>query len=615
MTKIINIFNLDNNDTKFRGGILLLQILQIILFLSVMLSITSFGPTLDDSWIHYQFSRNIAEHGEVSFNTGEWSIGTTSLLWDLILAVGIFAGIPVVYFSLFLGIILYFIFAQLVITIFRSYWEKGLSPMIAALIVVLSGNLLWYALSGMETMMMLVLALLWVIVFSRNKFIAAGIITGLIILTRIEGIIFLAMGLFFVIRNYGIRGSLKPAGQLILFTIPFMFPTILLNLVVAGEIYPTTMAGKKWLYGLDDGFINTSPLRAVKYIAAWLMTFLMNNWLPEFMDHPMTVINQVLGLLFPGRMGRKALEPLIEPYSYWTQLVIILVGVFLYILIFIGGWITLKQSWKKFWTREKLDKIDYLLIYFICLNLLYLLVLPVRGHGGRYQAVNFVMAGFFLIIGIEESKLCKKYLGQIGRKIIIIAITVLYLAGNISWSKLYANTVLHVNNVHVAAGKWLKENLPPDTVIGVFDVGAIKYHSQLPVVDIAGLTDREVLQYVLDGNVLDILSKRKAEYLVMVEDYMRRSKRRPVEEPFTNSAYYGKLGIYREIGKSVNLELVKKFSIPMETWIWHWSLLKTHSPMIAVYKIRWINENPDNSQNIDNEIKLFQIKREIRQCY
>ena len=570
---------------QFRLGIFLLQVLQIILFLTVMLNTTSFGPTLDDSWIHYQFARNIAEHGEVSFNTGEWSIGTTSLLWDLILAIGIKMGVPVVFFSVFLGIVFYFILAQLVITIFRSYWTEGLNPYIAALIVILSGNLLWYALSGMETMLMLALALLWVIFFSQKRYILSGIITGLLILTRIEGLMFLVLGLLFVVRNHGFKGSLKPALQLVLFTIPFMLPTIILNLAVAGEIYPTTMAGKKWLYDMGGSFINTSPKRALRFIISWIFTLVQNSWMPEFMDRPITVFNSFLAILVNKRIP----QPVINPYPIWTQLSFYFVGLFFLFMALAGMIDVVKRRWGNLKSRSPLSRIEYLLVYFLSLNLLYLMVLPTKGHGGRYQAVNFIIAGLFLVAGITQTAFLKKLWGEKGKKIILTVLFVIYGVSCITWSKIYANTVKHVNEVHVAAGKWMKENLPPETIIGVFDVGAIKYISELPVVDIAGLTDREALNYVLEGNITGILEKRKAEYLVMVEDYTLIKSAGP-EKLFSNSSYYERLGIVQEIGKSMNLVPVKKFALPLDIWWWNNALLKTHGPVIAIYKIEWIDQ-------------------------
>jgi hypothetical protein len=41
---------------------------------------------MDDTWIHLQYARNLRAHGELAFNPGEASLGLTSPLWVLLLA-------------------------------------------------------------------------------------------------------------------------------------------------------------------------------------------------------------------------------------------------------------------------------------------------------------------------------------------------------------------------------------------------------------------------------------------------------------------------------------------------------------------------------------------------
>ena len=41
---------------------------------------------MDDTFIHLQYARNLAERGELAFNVGEPSLGMTSPVWILLLA-------------------------------------------------------------------------------------------------------------------------------------------------------------------------------------------------------------------------------------------------------------------------------------------------------------------------------------------------------------------------------------------------------------------------------------------------------------------------------------------------------------------------------------------------
>ena len=57
----------------------------------------------DDAYISFVFSRNLAEHGELTFNLGQRVEGYTNFLWTLVLGLGLLAGIPPEWLSRALG--------------------------------------------------------------------------------------------------------------------------------------------------------------------------------------------------------------------------------------------------------------------------------------------------------------------------------------------------------------------------------------------------------------------------------------------------------------------------------------------------------------------------------
>src|SRR5215468_6411257 len=57
----------------------------------------------DDAYISFVFSRNFAEHGELTFNLGQPVEGYTSFLWTFVLGVAMLAGIPPEWSSRVLG--------------------------------------------------------------------------------------------------------------------------------------------------------------------------------------------------------------------------------------------------------------------------------------------------------------------------------------------------------------------------------------------------------------------------------------------------------------------------------------------------------------------------------
>src|ERR1044071_2356454 len=57
----------------------------------------------DDAYISFVYARNLAEHGELSFNLGQPVEGYTSFLWTFVLGLGMLARIPPEWSSRVLG--------------------------------------------------------------------------------------------------------------------------------------------------------------------------------------------------------------------------------------------------------------------------------------------------------------------------------------------------------------------------------------------------------------------------------------------------------------------------------------------------------------------------------
>lgn len=53
--------------------------------------------------------------------------------------------------------------------------------------------------------------------------------------------------------------------------------------------------------------------------------------------------------------------------------------------------------------------------------------------------------------------------------------------------------------VHLAAGRWLKANVPPGTLLATSNAGAVPYASGLPTIDMLGLCDRHIARRAVGG--------------------------------------------------------------------------------------------------------------------
>ncbi len=582
----------DNDNTfhkRVRIAILIVQLILAAFFLFYAGSRTELGPTLDDAWVYFQFSKNVVEHGEISFNPGHWS-NCTSLAWILVIAVGMALGIPPVAFIIVSGLLLYLVFGQLVYTLFGSFWEDRYNRVFSILVIVFTGNVIWYSFSGMETMFFLTLGLCWIFSFIRGRYIIAGLIAGILSITRTEGLVFFAISFVFTLRKLGFRSGIRPALLQAGMSLLVYIPASIMNYIGTGEAFPHTFKGKQFLYGMDIGFWNLSLGKAVKFFLAWASTFFQGNWWPELMERPWTIQYPLLRIVTLGRIDKSPGEFPLEPNPLFWQIVAALIGAALFFVLIRGLIVVFSKALKNLPRKREYSPWEFLVYWIVGLNAIYLVLLPIRGHGGRYQAVNFILFGLLMIAGVEwKSKggaLVRKFKNYIVKPGIIL----IYFIGIFSWADIYTQSIWQINIVHRAAGEWLKENLPPDTKVAVFDGGAIKYFSQLPVVDIAGIFEAKGLEEMLKGKGWQFLEARDTHYLAMIEGETPSGNPESDSDEAFFSLFYDQLKLREGIGKKVSLTPIARFEMPMVEWWRHWTVMITHSPIVVVYEIDYIEE-------------------------
>ncbi len=151
------------------------------------------GPTLDDTFIHLQFARNLAHGHGFSFNPGRQVPGSTSPLWVLLLTpIAFFSKQLLVYWSIVLSALSY-IAAGLLASLAAQRLDlgRGLSFLAGALVLA-NGRMLWAGMSGMETDLFAALSLAGIILYlkdaetSKMRLVTAAAF-GLASATRPEG--------------------------------------------------------------------------------------------------------------------------------------------------------------------------------------------------------------------------------------------------------------------------------------------------------------------------------------------------------------------------------------------------------------------------------------------
>lgn len=238
-----------------RRDILILALaaaLIVGIYLIVANFIYTIGFPLDDSWIHQTYARNLALLHEWSFIPGKPSAGSTAPLWTFLLAIGFFLPSAPYLWTFLLGGLLLFAVAVLAESIFRRAYPAyapGL-PWVG-LFFLLEWHLAWAAVSGMETLLhiLVVTAVLGLLIAGSRRYLLLGLLTGVSVWVRPDGLTLLGPLLIFVwLVETGMSARLRAFTQLAVgFTTLFAL-YLLFNLMISGTPMPNTFYAKQAEY-------------------------------------------------------------------------------------------------------------------------------------------------------------------------------------------------------------------------------------------------------------------------------------------------------------------------------------------------------------------------------
>ncbi len=452
-----------------------------------------FGFPLDDSWIHQTVARNLVDYHVLGYLPGTHSSGSSSLLWTLILA-SQYKYLPFVHPVIFSAAVNGLLLGLTGVGLKIITERDGFSPVeswIFALAPALSGNFLWLGLLGMEHLPFAALSVLAIWIWfsepeSHSSATAAGaaILVGLLTLTRPEGL-FLA-GLLILFRRRAGRSWTHCLG-LLLGAASAQLISFRVNWVASHTLLPLTMKGRQWLY------FGGSPLGVsvrLWFVRRWVLQWLA-NW---------TVVD-------PAKVPRHHAE------LFWLTLSLL-------------GAIALTVTIRRLYAAGR-NRMCALLVWMFTLTLLYLIVLPATGHGGRYQPLQMLLIVPLLWIGFERSIrwLVVSLGGSVaGARTSAIAATfaLIALATAFSyrhWRSLTADGIDQIGEEHGAMGTWAEQSIPADAVrhrqVAVFDIGRIGYGLHGSLIDLGGLTDPHYLPFLLHGQTPVYLKAHQVRYVIL----------------------------------------------------------------------------------------------------
>ena len=456
---------------------------------------------MDDTYIHFVYAKNLAESGKLMFNSpDEAGLGITSITWVLLLAGGLKLGIPMFVTAKVAGIISLVFVGMGVLWLLRCCWHP-LPSLLRSLLFVLSGNMLWFALSGMETVLFLSLGLFALLCHQKEKWGWLGVTLGLLILTRPEGVLLAVLiGIVEIWRRKELhRGILL---------------TVLIATVICGPwfgylfwrtgyILPTSAIGKRLSTSVGISLVldRNESLAAYGKIPNLIYPVVWLVYILEFVLGGMS--------LPPPRIPVGALLGLGDyTYSVWALFV-------LAIVITPLTWACVGRVGNPrklaIWVMDHKRRPMIILATWVVLhNILYMIVLPSPGTASRYGALNHVALWIALTIGLFcFIKSCGTYWFLAGGLFVIAGINTVF------WNGVYDANLEHMRKARIEAAHYVRDSLLPSERCAAFDIGAIRFFSQRPIVDLGGLLDPTLGQKYLEGDLDRYLVDNKVTCLIM----------------------------------------------------------------------------------------------------
>ncbi|MDH5506318.1 MAG: hypothetical protein OEZ02_03780 [Anaerolineae bacterium] len=324
---------------------------------------------------------------------------------------------------------------------------------------------------------------------------------GLLTLTRPEGLVLAgSLGIIDLWRHRKINtGIMISMGICALICLPW-FAYLLVR---TGNILPTSAVGKQVSsrIGLRMVFAKTGKLAFLGNMPGLVYPFFWLTYVLEFALGGMALPSPDISL------GKLVGNPNYT-ISVWAILIWLIVVVPLV-------WIALRRF--AFFMRETPSEANghhwlfsLVAIWVVLHNLVYMFFLPIPGTASRYGAINHMVLWILLALGLYFFHRRSSNWRWVGGGLLILV-----LANSIYWNNVYDANIEHMNNVRKTAAYYLRDHFSSDDFCAAFDVGAVRFFSQRPVMDLGGLVDSSFGEHYLDGSFDQFLVDQGVSCLII----------------------------------------------------------------------------------------------------
>lgn len=432
-------------------------LLVVIIYLTVSALTYRIGFPLDDAWIHQTYARNLAVRHEWSFLPSQPSAGSTSPLWTFLLAIGFFLPWSPYLWTYLLGGLILFGLALVVENILRRV-EAGYAPRYpwAGLFFTVEWHMAWASVSGMETLLhiLIVTATLGLLVVGSRRYLLFGLLTGLSVWVRPDGLTLLGpLVIYVLLVENGISARLQALFALAIGFAALFTPYLLFNLALSGTPMPNTFYAKQAEY------------------VDWQNTPLYTRFfyfLLQFFAGPSLILIPGFLQKVSGSLRRRE----------WG--------------------IPLSALWA----------LGYILLY--------VLRLPVYQHGRYVLPALGIFLLIGLMGFIEFLPSMRTYRTRLARQAVLAAIIMFSLAFGGYGAYTYGRDVGFIESEMVASAQWAAQNIPPKALIAAHDIGALGFFGQhARIVDLAGLVSPEVVPFIRnEARLAAYMDQRQVDYLI-----------------------------------------------------------------------------------------------------
>jgi 4-amino-4-deoxy-L-arabinose transferase-like glycosyltransferase len=430
------------------------------------------GSLVDDTYIHLQYARNLAEDGDLSFNRGHPTYGATSPLWVALLSLVYRMGGEIFLWCQILS----WLFGILAVRLaYRMALELSGRRLVAAAAGLMLASEAWFvrwSAVGMETAfaVFMILATLYVALSAQRSAIRSvlfGVMLFLAVLSRPEALLLVPL-------------------------------TVIVKLCCGP---PTPGRRMEWL-------IAVLPLFAV-----WLLV--IKNHTGVFM--PLTAGAKQGRLVFTAAAVRRALVPIkimgVTDVLPWCTLIA-------------GACAGLFKHRSIFHFFESGNDTSGARRAGILLAILWAVALPLVYVLFDFQVLSRYLLPVIppvIVLGTVALWGLVRNIGARARTAVIVAFLAVAVVQNVV---VYTRVVVPptrafsrgMKEVLVGMGEWLFENAADDAVVATPDIGAVGYVSQREILDLGGLVTPEINRMRQDTPVETIITE--GLYLGFQPDYL-----------------------------------------------------------------------------------------------